>query len=156
TDAGMIVGTAGYMSPEQIHGEPGDHRSDLFALGVVLYELVSGQRAFRRPTAPEMMTAILREDPPPIPADIAAALPSGLAQVIHHCLEKNPAERFQSASDLAFALEALSSTSASASATATGPQAPVVIELPARPRRRLAMAGLVVGVICVAAAFALG
>jgi eukaryotic-like serine/threonine-protein kinase len=154
TDPGVVIGTAGYMSPEQVRGEPGDHRSDLFALGVVLYELVSGQRAFRRPTAPEMMTAILREDPPPIPEDIASALPSGLATVIHHCLEKNPAERFQNANDVAFALEALSA--APAASTAAVQQAPVVIELPARPRTRLAIAGLVVGLAAVAAAFALG
>jgi hypothetical protein len=101
-----------------------------------------------------MMTAILREDPPPIPEDIASALPSGLATVIHHCLEKNPAERFQNANDVAFALEALSA--APAASTAAVQQAPVVIELPARPRTRLAIAGLVVGLAAVAAAFALG
>src|SRR5262245_36974646 len=107
TDPGAVVGTVGYMSPEQVRGEPGDHRSDLFSFGVTLYELVSGQRAFRRPTSPETMLAILRDDPPDIPAEVAASIPAGLLRVIHHCIEKNPAERFQNARDIAFALEAL-------------------------------------------------
>ena len=116
TDPGTVLGTAGYMSPEQVRGEPGDHRSDLFSFGILMYELVSGQRAFRRPTSPEMMLAILREDPPEIPADVAAGIPPALRRVIDHCLEKNAAERFQSASDVAFALDALTGAPASASA----------------------------------------
>ncbi len=135
TDPGTVLGTAGYMSPEQVRGEPGDHRSDLFSFGILMYELVSGQRAFRRPTSPEMMLAILREDPPEIPADVAAGIPPALRRVIDHCLEKNPAERFQSASDVAFALDALTGAPASASA----PVVSVVTEAPAR-RRWIGMA----------------
>ncbi len=116
TDPGTVLGTVGYMSPEQVRGEPGDHRSDLFSFGAVLYELVSGRRAFQRGTAAETMTAILREDPAELTSTPAAALPPGLARIVNHCVEKNPVERFQSASDVAFALEALSTTSASTSA----------------------------------------
>ena len=109
TEPGTVLGTVGYMAPEQVRGEPGDARADIFSFGAVLYELVCGRRAFGRPTAAETMTAILKDDPPPLsfPAgDPTLAAPS-LARVIQHCLEKNPAERFQHASDVAFALEAL-------------------------------------------------
>jgi eukaryotic-like serine/threonine-protein kinase len=118
TDPGTVLGTVGYMSPEQARGEPGDQRSDLFSLGVVLYELVSGRRAFQRDTAAETLTAILRDDPPELAAASASDVPPALARVIQHCLEKNPAERFQSASDVAFALENLSATSTSAAQAA--------------------------------------
>ena len=113
TDPGTVMGTVGYMSPEQARGEPGDQRSDIFSLGAVLYELVSGRRAFQRETAAETMTAILREDPAALTGTASQAVPPGLARVIEHCLEKNPAERFQSASDAAFALESLSGTALS-------------------------------------------
>jgi serine/threonine protein kinase len=112
TEPGTVLGTVGYMSPEQVRGEPGDARSDIFSLGVVLYELVSGRRAFQRPTAAETMTAILRDDPPPLShktGDPILAVPT-LARVVQHCLEKDPADRFQHASDVAFALEALCDT----------------------------------------------
>ena len=98
------------MAPEQVRGHATDARTDLFALGAVLYEMLTGQRAFRRDTAAETMTAILREDPPDLPQPQAAQAPA-LDRIIRHCLEKNPAERFQSARDVAFALEALSGTS---------------------------------------------
>ena len=107
TDPGMVVGTAGYMSPEQVRGQPVDHRADIFAYGAILYEMLSGKRAFHRGTSAETMTAILNDDPPSISQIVPAASP-GLQRVIHRCLEKNPEQRFQSASDLAFALEALS------------------------------------------------
>ena len=113
TDPGTVLGTVGYMSPEQVRGEPGDHRSDIFSFGAVLYELVSGQRAFQRSTAAETMTAILREEPPDVSEHTAAGLPPALGQIVHHCLEKSPSERFQSASDIAFALQALSGSSPS-------------------------------------------
>ena len=111
TDPGTVLGTVGYMSPEQVRGEAGDQRSDLFSFGAVLYELLSGRRAFQRGTAAETMTAILRDDPPELTDVAGAGLPAGLARIVQHCLEKNPAERFQSASDVAFALEALSGSS---------------------------------------------
>jgi len=118
TDPGTVLGTVGYMSPEQARGEPGDQRSDIFSLGVLLYELVSGRRAFQHETAAETMTAILREEPPALTESTPSGVPPGLARVIVHCLEKNPAERFQSASDVAFALENLSGSSSAAHAVA--------------------------------------
>ena len=134
TDPGTVLGTVGYMSPEQARGEPGDHRSDIFSLGALLYELVSGRRAFQRDSAAETLTAILREDPPELSASsVWAVPPPGLARVITHCLEKSPAERFQSASDAAFALDALSSPSGTSASDAgavasprTGPARGVV------------------------------
>ena len=107
TDAGTVLGTVGYMSPEQVRGAPVDHRSDIFSFGTILYELVSGRRAFRRDTSAETMTAILREDPPDL-TDTNKALPPALERIVAHCLEKNPQERFASARDLAFDLESLS------------------------------------------------
>jgi non-specific serine/threonine protein kinase len=100
---GTILGTVGYMAPEQVRGEPGDVRSDIFALGCVLYEMVTGQRTFERPTAAETMTAILRE-PVPEMALPSRQISSELNCIVGHCLEKNPAERFQSAQDMAFSL----------------------------------------------------
>jgi Tol biopolymer transport system component len=102
--AGLLVGTVGYIAPEQVRGEPGDTRSDLFALGVVLYEMTSGRRAFDRPTTVEALNAVLNEDAP----ELGPHTPEGLRQIIGHCLEKDPARRFQSAADVAFALRALS------------------------------------------------
>ncbi|CAN5724299.1 hypothetical protein BH18ACI5_BH18ACI5_15020 [soil metagenome] len=107
TEPGMVMGTVGYMSPEQVRGDVADHRSDIFSLGCVLYELTAGVRAFARDTAAETMTAVLREDPPDASSVNAAARPAGLDTVIRHCLEKRPEERFQSARDLAFALRSL-------------------------------------------------
>ena len=107
THPGTVMGTVGYMAPEQVRGQATDARSDLFALGAVLYEMLSGQRAFQRDTAAETMTAILKEDPPEF-AGTRTDIPAGLDRIIRHCLEKNPGERFQSARDVAFALEALS------------------------------------------------
>ena len=103
TDPGIVMGTAGYMSPEQVRGAPVDHRSDLFAFGAVLYEMLSGRRAFSRETAAETMTAILKDDPPDL-AESGRAIPPAIDDVIRHCLEKHPEERFQSARDLGFAL----------------------------------------------------
>jgi len=107
TDAGRVLGTVGYMSPEQVRGEPADGRSDIFALGCVLYEMLTAKRAFRKPTAVETMHAILNEDPQAV-SNITRAIPPALERVVHRCLEKAPDRRFQSASDLAFALDALS------------------------------------------------
>jgi serine/threonine protein kinase len=120
TDPGTVLGTVGYMSPEQVRGEPADHRSDIFSFGAVLYELVSGRRAFQRPTAAETMTAILREEPPHLAERGSEGLPPALAHIVHHCLEKSPAERFQSASDIAFALQALSGSSSASDRSLAG------------------------------------
>src|SRR3974390_964611 len=107
TEPGTVMGTVGYMSPEQVRGKPADHHSDIFALATILYEMITGKQTFRKPTSAETMTAILNEDPPSI-SQITAAAPPGLQRVVHRCLEKSPEQRFQSSSDLAFALEALS------------------------------------------------
>jgi serine/threonine protein kinase/Tol biopolymer transport system component len=104
TDPGTVMGTPGYMSPEQVRGQVVDHRSDIFSLGIILYELLSNKRAFQGESSADMMTAILREDPPELPDSV----PGGLRQIVHRCLEKKPQERFQSARDLAFALRSLS------------------------------------------------
>jgi serine/threonine protein kinase/Tol biopolymer transport system component len=107
TAPGVVLGTVGYMSPEQVRGETVDYRADIFAFGVILYEMLTGKRAFRKPTSTETMTAILNEDPPAISQSVTGT-PPALLRIVHRCLEKSPEQRFQSASDLAFALEALS------------------------------------------------
>jgi len=113
TTPGTVLGTVGYMSPEQVRGEPSDQRSDIFSLGCVLYEMLTGQRAYKRETAAETMSAILREDPPD-PATLNINLPPGVVRTLRRCLEKRPQERFESARDLAFALESsVDSTSVS-------------------------------------------
>ena len=129
TDPGAVLGTVGYMSPEQVRGQTADARSDLFSFGAVLHEMLTGRRAFQRGTAAETMTAILKEEPAALASGIdasASGLPPGLARLVSRCLEKNPEERFQSARDLAFALEAastVSSTRVDAIATGTGGRA---------------------------------
>ena len=110
TEAGVVMGTVGYMAPEQVRGETADHRADIFGYGAILYEMLAGKRAFEKPTSPETMTAILNEDPPGI-SQITAT--PAMLRIVHRCLEKNPEQRFQSASDLAFALDALSDSGAS-------------------------------------------
>ena len=117
THPGIVLGTVGYMAPEQVRGLPVDQRADLFAFGAILYELLSGVRAFSRETAPETMAAILNLDPPDLSA-AAAALPPGLVRIVSRCLEKNPSDRFQTASDLAFALDSLSNASGVSTTTA--------------------------------------
>ena len=107
TEAGLVMGTAGYMAPEQVRGEAADYRADFFAFGAVLYEMLTGKRAFQKPNSAETMSAVLNEDPPGI-SQIAPATPPALQRVVRRCMEKNREQRFQSASDLAFALEALS------------------------------------------------
>ena len=123
TLAGVVMGTAGYMSPEQVRGEAVDHRTDIFAFGAVLYEMISGQRAFHRDTAAETMTAILKEDPQDFSNDAKVISPA-LDRIVRRCLEKRPEQRFQSAQDLAFALGALAGTDASGATRTTQAQAP--------------------------------
>ncbi len=107
TDPGTVLGTVGYMAPEQIRGLEVDGRADLFALGVVLYEMLTGARAFARETTADTLTAVLKEEPPEL-ATTRAELTPALDRIVRHCLEKNPTERFQSARDVVFALESLS------------------------------------------------
>src|ERR1700716_1482935 len=110
TEPGVVLGTLGYMSPEQVRGKPTDHRSDIFSFGAILYEMLSGQRAFHGDSAADTMSAILMKEPP----DLSVTnrdIPAGLERIVRHCLEKNPEERFYSAHDLAFDVEALSGIS---------------------------------------------
>ena len=121
TATGMLLGTAGYMAPEQVRGEVADHRSDLFALGVVMHEMLGGAKPFSRGSAVDTLHAILHTDPPEL-----TGVPPALARIVARCLEKEPTRRFQSAHDLAFALEALSDASGvtpMAAATRTAPAA---------------------------------
>ena len=146
TDPGAVMGTAGYMSPEQVRGEPADARSDIFALGSVLYEMATGRRAFARDTAAETMTAILKEEP----SDVSTPgidVPPELAGTIRRCLEKRPQARFQSASDLAFALRSMSADQTI--------QAVSSDEVALRPRRRLGLWLAVAAATLVAACVAL-
>lgn len=110
SDVGSVVGTAGYMAPEQARGKPADARSDLFALGATLYEMLTGQRAFQGESSADTISAILHQDPPEISA-IAPRVPLSLGRIVRHCLEKDPEARFQSARDVVFDLESVSGTS---------------------------------------------
>ena len=101
TDSGLVVGTAAYMSPEQVRGEVVDSRSDIFSFGVVLFEMLSGKQAFTGKSSVEVMNAILNDEPPELPNSV----PAILDRIVRHCLEKNPQHRFQSAADLGFALQ---------------------------------------------------
>jgi Tol biopolymer transport system component len=112
TDAGTVMGTVGYMAPEQVRGKPADSRADIFAFGAILYEMLSGKRAFHGDSAVDTMSAILKEDPPDL-SETNRNVPAGLERIVRHCLEKNPAERFQSARDVAFNLGALTEVSTS-------------------------------------------
>jgi hypothetical protein len=120
SEAGTVLGTVGYMSPEQIRGKPADARSDLFAFGAVLYEMISGKRAFHGETAADTMSAILHSEPPEL-TETNRNVPPALERIVRHCLEKNPEERFHSAHDVGFDLETLTSISTSSfAARATG------------------------------------
>ena len=148
TDPGTVLGTAGYMSPEQVRGAPVDHRSDIFSFGAILYEMLTGKRAFTKETSAETMTAILREDPPQLTAT-NPALPPALERIVVHCLEKHPQERFASARDVAFDLESLSDKSGPATARALAGVA--------RPgRRALLTAGGLATLAAAAVAFWVG
>jgi len=142
TGAGVVLGTVGYMSPEQVRGKPADARSDIFALGTILYEMLSGQRAFEKDSSADTMASILNEEPPELAGE-GKKIPPAVERVVRHCLEKNPAERFQSARDLAFDLESLAGSSTTSARAIIGAQPPQ------RPRSRLffatvGMAGLLV------------
>jgi eukaryotic-like serine/threonine-protein kinase len=146
TEAGLVLGTAGYMSPEQVRGIAVDARSDIFSFGVILYEMLSGKRAFHRDTPADTMSAILKEDPPDLSETNRTVSPA-LERIVRHCLEKNPEQRFHSARDLAFDLEALS--------TASGSTSPKVAQS-VRPRRMPIAAYLAAGVMLIALVFLAG
>jgi eukaryotic-like serine/threonine-protein kinase len=110
TKSGAVVGTVAYMAPEQLRGKTVDHRSDIFSVGAILYEMLTGDRAFQGETEVDTITAVLREDPPELALE-QARIPVPFQQIVRHCLEKEPEKRFQSARDLAFALETTSGTS---------------------------------------------
>ena len=141
TEPGMVLGTMGYMAPEQVRGRPADARADIFAFGAILYEMLSGRRAFHGDSTADTMSAILREDPPDLSATNQNVSP-GLERILRHCLEKNPEQRFQSVRDLAFDLEALSGLS-------TPPTTSIALP-PARPRRRLLAVAIPIAIAAVA------
>ena len=134
TDPGMIMGTVGYMAPEQVRGLATDARTDLFAFGALMYEMATGRRAFDRESAAETMTAIVKDDPAAIPADLD--VPPALDRIMRRCLEKRPDDRFRSAADLAFQLDTLSAPSGRVEAAASE------IAQPRRTLRALAAAAI--------------
>jgi len=121
TGPGAVMGSVGYMSPEQVRGEAADHRSDIFSFGAVLYEMLTGVPAFGRETGAESMAAILKEEPPEIVAGGLGSSPA-LQRITQHCLEKKAGERFQSARDIAFALQALSGSAVASGSSVTLPR----------------------------------
>jgi Tol biopolymer transport system component len=137
TEPGVVLGTIGYMSPEQVRGQAADMRSDIFSFGAILYEMLSGSRAFSGGSAADTMSAILVKEPPDLSVTDQNITP-GLERIVRHCLEKNPEERFHSAHDLAFDLQALSGISA--------PSGRAAVLAAAAPKRRiwLGLAGLAV------------
>src|ERR1700734_1769376 len=141
TEAGVVMGTAGYMPPEEVRGPAGDPRSDIFSFGAILYEMLSGKRAFHRDTAADTMSAILKEDPPDL-SETGRNVSPALEGIVQHCLEKNPESRFHSASDTALDLEHLSGPS--------GATAKVTVTAGARSHRRqllAIMAGVALAVV---------
>src|SRR5262249_1602470 len=154
TDPGTVIGTVGYMAPEQVRGKHVDHRSDIFSLGAVLYEMLSGQRAFHKDSAVETLNAILKEEPTELLTTTRTVAPA-LERVVWHCLEKSPERRFQSATDVAFALESLSGVSTQPTQeTQTGFKS-------ISPARAFTRERLIWGIVCaillvVATAFAFG
>jgi eukaryotic-like serine/threonine-protein kinase len=153
TEAGVVMGTAGYMSPEQVRGKPADHRSDIFAFGAILFEMISGKRAFHGETAADTMSAILKEEAPEL-TETARNVPPGLDRIVRHCLEKHPAQRFQSTGDLAFDLEAMTDVSSTAK---SGAQAAVEQTRSAGSRRAVyAAAGLIALAVLLVTAWRLG
>ena len=137
TQPGTVMGTVGYMSPEQVRGKQSDARSDIFAFGTILYEMLSGQRAFLRDSGPESLTAILKEDPPDFKTTDQNC-PPGLERITRKCLEKSSEQRFQSASDLAFALEPLA-----------GILTPRTAEAPVKARTNRRAVAIVAGVLAI-------
>ena len=131
---GVALGTIGYMAPEQVRGLQTDQRADIFAFGAILYEMVMGKRSFERGTSADTISAILNDEPPPI-SQLSPETPVGVERVVRRCLEKDPAQRFHSASDLAFALESLSDLTISPASGAH----PIVSQEPGSPRFKIAV-----------------
>ena len=131
TEPGVVLGTLGYMSPEQVRGKPADSRSDIFSFGAILYEMLSGRRAFHGETAADTMSAILTKEPPDL-SETNRNIAPGVERIVRHCLEKNPEERFHSAHDLAFDLQALSAGSLTGAREAA-------LGAAAKSRRRIAL-----------------
>ena len=144
TEAGMVMGTVGYMSPEQVRGKTAVPESDIFAFGAILYEMVSGKRAFHRESAADTMSAILHEEPADL-TETARNVPSGLERIVRHCLEKNPAQRFHSAGDMAFDLDAMADITSSKSGMQAAAQ-----EVRAHESRRKLFAGALAVVVAAA------
>src|SRR5215469_1643305 len=144
TEAGLVMGTVGYMSPEQVRGKPALPESDIFAFGAILYEMVSGKRAFHRDSPADTMSAILHEEPPEL-TETPRNVPIGLDRVVRHCLEKNPSQRFHSAGDLAFDLESLSDISTTKSGALAAAREARAQDF----RRKLTLAGLAFAVAAV-------
>ena len=152
TTPGMVLGTAGYMSPEQVRGKEVDERTDIFAFGAILYEMLSGQRAFKGESSVETMNAILKEEPPELETD-KLKVSLGLERIVRRCLEKEPARRFHSARDVGIALEAISGSSSGpelvrSGASALGVAAEPGGELDGGNSRRY---GTVSGAVCMRA-----
>src|ERR1700736_4456914 len=150
SEPGVALGTLGYMSPEQVRGKRADSRTDIFSFGAILYEMLSGKRAFHGDSAADTMSAILKEDPPDLSVTNQSISP-GLERIARHCLEKNPEQRFHSAHDLAFDLAALSGLSA--------PGRPAAAEsaFSGAGRRRLLLAGAAaLALLAVAGAYVVG
>ncbi|MGH9676350.1 MAG: protein kinase domain-containing protein, partial [Candidatus Acidiferrum sp.] len=118
TDPGTVLGTMGYMSPEQVRGQVADARSDIFSFGAILYEMLSGKRAFHGATAADTLSSILKDDPPEL-TETNRNISPALERIVRHCLEKNPAQRFHSARDVAFDLESMSGSSSTVAMKAT-------------------------------------
>ena len=138
TEPGVVLGTLGYMSPEQVRGRPADARSDIFSFGAILYEMLSGKRAFAGDSAADTMSAILKEDPPDLSISNQSISP-GLERIVRHCLEKSPEQRFQAARDVAFAIESLSVPSGPVARADEGGRRRI------RLARPIAAAGLLLG-----------
>src|SRR5262245_27840267 len=154
TDPGVIMGTVGYMSPEQVRGQEADHRADIFSFGMILYEMLSGKRAFNGASVADVMSAITRDDPPDLSESNAKISPA-LDKIVRRCLEKKPEQRFQSTSDLGFALEALSSPSSSSGSNLTTAASAIVAET-TRSVWRGRMPWVVAGVFALLAATGFG
>jgi serine/threonine protein kinase len=120
TSAGTVLGTFGYMAPEQVRGLAVDHRADIFAFGAVVYEMLTGTRAFRRETGADTLSAILTAEPPELET-LGVSIDPALARIVRRCLDKVPERRFQSANDLAFALETLTVPSTASMSAVPGP-----------------------------------